>query len=46
MIQTFNNNEFKITVYGSVEKPLFKAREIATILGYKDAQELLESMLN
>ena len=37
MLKTFANEEFKIEIYGTVENPYFKAREIATMLGYKDA---------
>jgi anti-repressor protein len=34
MMKKFNNNDFQITVYGSIEQPMFKAREIAMLLGY------------
>lgn len=35
MIQTFVKDNFKITVYGTVETPYFQAREIAILMGYK-----------
>lgn len=33
-IQKFNKGEFKLTVFGSPEKPYFKAKEIALLLRY------------
>jgi len=35
MIQTFEKDDFKLTIYGTSETPYFKAREVALLLGYK-----------
>ncbi len=35
MLKSFAKDNFKITVYGTLENPYFKAKEIATLLGYK-----------
>lgn len=39
MIQTFKNNDFKISVYGTIDQPYFKACEIAKLLGYKNTRK-------
>ena len=41
MLKTFANEEFKIDIYGTVENPYFKAREIATMLGYKNTRDAI-----
>ena len=35
MLKSFNNNVYKLTVYGSADMPFFKGAEVAGILGYK-----------
>lgn len=35
MIKKFQNQNFELSVYGSVETPYFKGREVALLLGYK-----------
>ena len=41
MIQTFNNKDFSLSIYGTADQPLFKGCEVATLLGYKNTRKAL-----
>ena len=41
MLGTYSNEKFKIDVYGTKITPYFKAKEIATILKYKNTKDAI-----
>lgn len=44
IISTNNFNGFKLNVYGTIDKPIFKAKEVGKILGLKNIRENLQDV--
>lgn len=42
IVNTFTFNDTKLTVYGTSEKPMFKGKDVALMLEYKDTKKAIE----